>query len=196
MGRAATSQPVALSLWLPRPSDFLRLWKKIRVNPETGCWDWLGGSVTVWGYGQFHILGHPYQAHNVVYTLYVGPVPGGLELDHTCRNRRCVNPGHLEPVTQLVNILRGSSPAALNAVKTHCKRGHVLSGENLRVKRGRRGVLRVCRTCANAESARRWAVFARLHPGANRNAHWQGRKHTATCPACQAFLVELATCAS
>jgi hypothetical protein len=82
-----------------------------------------------------------------MYEALVGPIPDGLFLDHTCRNRNCVNPQHLDPVTNKENILRGEGSPAKNARKTHCKNGHPLKGENL--VRGSKGE-RVCRTCKNA----------------------------------------------
>ena len=81
----------------------------------------------------------------VSYELHVGPIPKGLTVDHTCRNRRCVNPNHMEIVTQKENNARGNSPSAINARKTHCKRGHPFSGDNLYVDPGRQS--RHCRAC-------------------------------------------------
>jgi hypothetical protein len=74
-------------------------------------------------------------------------IPPDFDIDHLCRNRRCVNPEHLEAVTHRENMVRGDTFAARNAAKTHCSKGHPLSGENLvNQKRGDR----VCRICANA----------------------------------------------
>lgn len=83
--------------------------------------------------------------------LHKGPIPEGLVIDHLCRNRGCVNPDHLEAVTQRENILRGEGLAAANARKTHCPKGHPYSGENLYVvpSSGRRQ----CRICADARRA-------------------------------------------
>jgi HNH endonuclease len=87
-----------------------------------------------------------------MYRLLVGPVPEGLELDHLCRNRACVNPAHLEPVSHRENVLRGASFAAINAVKTHCIHdGHPFDDVNTIVRpEGRRG----CRACMNAAQRR------------------------------------------
>jgi hypothetical protein len=110
---------------------------------DDGCWSW-----TAWrdkhGYGRVSVGSVRKLAHRVVYELCVGPIPGGLELDHLCRNRACINPDHLEPVTHHENLMRGDGVSARNARKTHCPRGHALSGNNLYVDpKGDRE----CRTC-------------------------------------------------
>lgn len=114
-----------------------------RVERTDGCWLWRG-YITPAGYGG---LKHgPHQlAHRISYMLYVGPIPDGLQIDHLCRVRHCVNPEHLEPVTARVNLLRGVGWAARNAAKTHCPKGHPYSGKNLRVSHGGG---RMCVTCA------------------------------------------------
>lgn len=92
------------------------------------------------------------QAHRFAYQHLVGPIPEGLVLDHLCRNRTCLNPAHLEPVTLVENVMRGESPYARKKRQTHCKHGHLLSPDNLYP---RSDGTRRCRTCArrvNAES--------------------------------------------
>ncbi len=120
---------------------------------ETGCWLWRAGC-NIHGYGKFRVGRRTVGAHLVSYHIFVGPLPtGDVELDHTCRVRRCVNPFHVEPVTAQENVLRGAGLAAKNAKKTHCPVGHQLSGENLYVRRdGARG----CRECKRAEYRRRY----------------------------------------
>ncbi len=110
---------------------------------ETGsrCWLWLG-TANKRGYGAISRDGQRIMAHHGTYELYVGPIPEGLELDHLCRNPRCVNPLHLEPVTHAENVARGTK-----AQQTHCKRGHEFTPANTYIcKRG----LRVCRACHRA----------------------------------------------
>lgn len=128
-----------------------RFWAK--VDPQaSGCWRWTA-SKKMGGYGQYQLEGWPQLAHRVAYEYLVGPIPAGLTIDHLCRNRWCVNPEHLEPVTQRENNLRGGSLVALNARKTHCKRGHPLSGPNLYIHPT--AGARQCRICMQAREQRR-----------------------------------------
>ena len=126
---------------------------RIKVDSR-GCWLWQGG-LTYQGYGRVYVNNRDLRAHRFAYELLIGEVPEGLVLDHLCRVRNCVNPAHLEPVTDRVNALRGIGPAASLAAATHCQRGHELSGNNLLLEpRPNRsiGVQRRCRTCRrNAE---------------------------------------------
>lgn len=94
----------------------------------SGCWEWTGTKDR--GYGYVAHNGKTTQAHRAVYEELVGPIPSGLQIDHLCRNRSCVNPKHLELVTQRVNILRGEGLTAQNARKTHCAKGHEFSTAN------------------------------------------------------------------
>lgn len=86
-----------------------RFWAKVDRH-EGGCWVWMGG-VNRKGYGQFGVLTAEgvvgYRAHRLAYELEVGAIPPGMVLDHLCRNRRCVNPDHLEPVSDSENVRRG-----------------------------------------------------------------------------------------
>lgn len=89
------------------------------VADESGCWLWQS-VIGKDGYGKFATSGTTKPlAHRIAYELFVGPIPEGLQIDHLCRVRRCVNPEHLEPVTQLENVRRG-----IWAQATHCKYGH------------------------------------------------------------------------
>lgn len=114
-----------------------------------GCWEWQR-SMNSYGYGRIRLWSVAEQrsptrsAHRAVYEMLRGPVPAGLELDHLCRNRACVRPSHLEPVTRRENLMRSAGLPAQNAGKTHCKRGHEFAGGNLRVARDGS---RHCRTC-------------------------------------------------
>lgn len=83
------------------------------------------------GYGRIEVEGRNRGAHRVHYEMVKGPVPEGLQLDHLCRNPACVNPDHLEPVTPRENSMRGFGVQRVNAEKTHCLRGHPLTGNNI-----------------------------------------------------------------
>jgi hypothetical protein len=89
-----------------------RFWSK--VDRTGDCWKWTAG-LTGSGYGRFRWDGGEVAAHRFAYELLVGAIPDGLQIDHLCRNRACVNPAHMEPITQRENILRGVGRAALNA---------------------------------------------------------------------------------
>jgi len=128
-------------------------WSKVRQNEMTGCWEWIGPLYSN-GYGQFHYEGR-HTANRIAYEHLVGPVPDPLVTDHLCRNRACVNPAHLEPVTQSVNILRGDLPA-VNVARSNvdtCRKGrHPWTAENIKVNvtSGRPQ----CRPCLDASFAR------------------------------------------
>jgi hypothetical protein len=99
------------------------------------------------GYGRITVSRRNYAAHRVAYEVANGPIPDGLTIDHLCRNRKCINPDHLEAVSMRENILRSDSPPSLNARKTHCSNGHPLAGDNLRKWNLNNGGQRVCLTC-------------------------------------------------
>ncbi len=121
-----------------------RFWSK--VDAEGDCWEWT--STLVSGYGSFFVgRGRRVLAHRHCYELLVGEIPKSLQIDHLCRNRRCINPDHLEPVPQQVNIARGLW-GSWQRTKTHCPNGHPYSGDNLYEPPNKRN--RVCRTCSRA----------------------------------------------
>jgi hypothetical protein len=132
--------------------DSLR--SKIAVNTVTGCWDWTALRHPS-GYGRASWAGRAQYAHCIVFELLVGGVQEGLELDHLCRVRHCVNPAHLEPVSHRTNVLRGCSMVAENVTKTHCAHGHELAGANLMIIRGKHRDCRECHRRRTRESRRR-----------------------------------------
>ncbi len=108
-----------------------------------GCWEW-AGRIDKWGYGRVSYRGaFGFLAHRAAYIETNGSIPDGMTIDHLCRNRRCINPDHMEPVSNKVNILRGESWSARNARKTQCKRGHDLTPGNVYVWRN----MRHCNQC-------------------------------------------------
>lgn len=134
----------------PRP-PIVRFWAYITIQSvsydDTPCWQWTGHLDD--GYGHIRVNNKQGQAHRFSYEQFRGPIPDGMEIDHLCRNRACVNPAHLEAVTSVVNTLRGESFAARNARKTHCPSGHPYDDANTRIdKRGSR----VCRACIRRHS--------------------------------------------
>lgn len=134
-----------------RPAEE-RFWEKVEKRAD-GCWVWIAGRDHD-GYGSFWNGAKGVRAHRFSYELLVGPIPDGLQPDHLCRNRACVNPAHLEPVTVRENLLRGQTHAAHNAAKTHCKRGHPLSGDNLYVYPSGERSCRECHRLANRDQYR------------------------------------------
>lgn len=135
----------------------VRLSERIDVD-ESGCWLWIG-ALSHDGYGRVGYRGFSSDyAHRAVYEDLVGPIPDGLECDHLCRVRNCVNPSHIEPVTRRENVMRSPiCKTAINARKTHCVHGHPLDEEN--TYSGVRNK-RECRAC-NRAAVRRYSARKR-----------------------------------
>lgn len=135
----------------PRP-EISRFTEKYMIGPNE-CWLWTA-HVTKAGYGIFSKSDRtPVYAHRWAYEHFVAPIPVGLQIDHLCRVRACVNPKHLEPVTSRENTRRGMLlEAKLASRKTHCLRGHPMIDSNLYLWRGRRR----CRTCMQVRASAKW----------------------------------------
>jgi hypothetical protein len=127
-----------------------------KIDVTGSCWLWTGAK----DYGGYARIAYPFGkretpvAHKVIYRMLVGEVPEGMQLDHLCRIRHCVNPDHLEPVTAWENAMRSPiHPAYVNSRKTHCPQGHEYAGANLG-RCPRKGV-RYCKECKRVK-AREW----------------------------------------
>lgn len=142
-----------------------RLMDKVEIDPNSGCWLWSGSTIRN-GYGEINrgrngegkVL-----AHRASYEIHVGLIPAGLDLDHKCRTRSCVNPLHLEPVTRQENLLRGVGPEKMRArfaTMTHCKNGHEFTPENTRwgMQHSGKHRQRTCRACAREWARKKYAA--------------------------------------
>lgn len=128
------------------PKAQARFWSKVDRRGPDDCWEWQGPLYS--GYGKASWNKRSAGAHRLSAILHGLPVRPGMMVDHICRNRACVNPGHLRVVTPRINSIENSiGPTAKNYVKTHCDRGHELSDDNLiqvtLIKKGWRS----CKTC-------------------------------------------------
>lgn len=109
----------------PEPERF-----EERFRKAESCWPWTGSHM-VNGYGKFRVDdGKQVLAHRYSYEHHVGPIPDGLVIDHLCRTRNCVNPDHLEPVTNEENLRRGEGYGLLNGMRSACVNGHEYTLEN------------------------------------------------------------------
>jgi hypothetical protein len=129
-----------------------RLIRLSEMDTETGCRVWTG-AVVASGYGKISLPAGRVGAHRVAYETWVGQLPQGMTVDHLCRNRRCINPAHMEAVHGRANTLRGEGMTAKRARQTHCKRGHELTGGNVYLWR----TSRICRTCRRERDERKRA---------------------------------------
>lgn len=141
------------------PSMNVRFWSKVDKSGE--CWEWQAARSDA-GYGKFGVILDGRRvtvyAHRWAYEDLVGLIPAGLQIDHLCRNRGCVNPAHLEPVTPQINLLRGMAPVAIGIRVNHCKHGHEWTPENSYIRRDSN--TRQCRACHRIRQARRKRMAA------------------------------------
>jgi hypothetical protein len=144
---AQSNDPIA-------PDEF---WASVQRRGDIDCWPWVG-RIDHKGYGEYrpYFGGREYslRAHRVSYELLVGPIPDGLVIDHLCRVRNCVNPAHLEPVTNQENVRRGFAAEQ----RSTCRNGHPYEPGSYRLRSGR---WRICRAC-EVERKRRFVERHRL----------------------------------
>jgi len=139
-------EPVLISTFEGIPHEYqARFLRRVQIN-ENGCWVWRGNTHPKNGYGRFWLYRHTDRlAHRLAYVWSGGTIPDNLVIDHLCRNRACVNPAHMETVSNAENVMRGESVWAINARKTHCVRGHEFTPENTWVSKKNE---RHCRECS------------------------------------------------
>ena len=147
--QAHVDGPRASAILLSR-QELRRFFAKIK-RAESGCWEWTG--VLIYGYGQVRCRTIQYGAHRLSHLAFIGSIPDGYEVDHLCRNPRCINPGHLEAVTPRENNRRSNSASARNARATHCMHGHAFMGNNVRRKSDGSRRCRVCGTLRDVPKA-------------------------------------------
>ena len=141
-----------------QPRTLARFWAKVdKGDGDDDCWTWTA-AVTSKGYGCFGFHGKVYLSHRIMVVLSGRELPTDMTVDHTCSNTVCVNPAHLEVVSAAENTRRYA------VTLVNCKRGHALSGDNVRVSRGKR----ICRECKR-ERERVFKPLAKANPTAERD---------------------------
>ena len=121
------------------------IFNKTMFEPNTGCWIWTGAKGKS-GYGNIGINKKTYSIHRIVYEIEKGQIPIGYQIDHLCNNKICINPYHLEAKTPKENIIRALKISKNHHMnKTHCKRGHEFTKENIYFNQNVNG--RICKIC-------------------------------------------------
>lgn len=147
MSTVTETAPITLSQWNDRIEPLIE-------RTDAGCWEWLGTRLPH-GYGTISIAGAKWYLHRLSHEMWVGPIGEGLHIDHLCRNRPCLNPEHIEAVTQRVNNLRSESFAGERHRQTHCINGHAFDEINTYVAPNGTRKCRTCRSIARRRSEHR-----------------------------------------
>ena len=153
-------------------------WQQVEVMPH-GCWKWQRAT-TNGGYGHFSLNGKDVRAHRYAFEQSVGEIPQGHELDHLCRNPKCVNPQHLEVVTRSENTKRGLAPIMgrlFQKGKTHCPQGHPYSASNTYITREGYRQCRICHRQALKNYRGRQAGFVKVIPKTAKNKEGECQNH-------------------
>jgi hypothetical protein len=140
-----------------------RILNGILVDPEGGCWEWQKGLTVRGGYAQIMLSIEPkkpqlFTGHRASWLVFRGDIESGMQLDHLCRNHKCVNPDHLEPVPPLENLLRGEiSREGLRSTTPlrECRHGHAMVGNNIYVYCNKGTPKILCNTCRMAGNRKR-----------------------------------------
>lgn len=143
-------------------NDQERILRNVLMDAN-GCWVWIGNRTPA-NYGRVNAYGRVWKAHRLSYEAFIGPIPGGLTLDHLCRNRPCVNPRHLDPVPPGVNTLRSPyTVPSINSTKTECPDGHPYDEANTYFAPNGSRRCRACRNKATSAHyhAHRTEILAR-----------------------------------
>lgn len=122
----------------------------IQFNESNWCWEWTRSLSA--GYGYFRLYDKKISVHRISYQLFKGQIPNDKELDHLCRNTKCCNPEHLEPISHKENVLRGNGPTAINSQKTHCDNGHEYTLENTFIRKNGNRDCRMCMKISKRKS--------------------------------------------
>lgn len=151
---------------------------------DSDCWRFDGKDDD--SYGIFYYKGKQVLAHRYSYQHYKEKIPVGLVIDHLCRNKKCVNPKHLEVVTNRENVLRGIGLTAMNAKKTNCPKGHSLSGSNLYTHNG----IRYCRKCVAVRRSEYELKYPERKKETYRKWYLKSKK---PCPSCGKIKIRYAS---
>ena len=144
---------------IPDKIDTERFFKFVTTDK---CWNW-NGSLTAGGYGKFYNSGKLYLAHRVSFKIKNGFISNELQIDHICKNRKCVNPDHLRQVTAKINTTENSnSVSAINKAKTHCINGHEFTKENTRLRKNGKECI-ICERKRCNKSAKKYREIRRLN---------------------------------